>query len=205
MIAPLQGGVASAERVRSVLEEVFARPEFKPETNPVQAWIQELLHWLGTLFVDALSNVPVIQLFYVLLGVVAGVLLWLVVRGSVSRWRRRGAVLPAGAETRRASRVARLRAEARSAEACGDRVLALRLYFWALVIGLSERGDLEYRDAWTNRELFERGAPRSDAARLLRPLVPDLDARSFGRVPAGAADVERLASLCDRHLGALPT
>ena len=77
----------------------------------------------------------------------------------------------------------------------------MRLYFRALVLGLSERGELRYRDAWTNRELLELGAPRRDVLPLLLPLVPRLDAQSFGREPTTAEDVDRLASLCDRLLG----
>jgi len=110
---------------------------------------------------------------------------------------------PAGdaIEVRRAASVAALRREARAAAARGDRLGALRLLFRALVLGLSERGELEYRDAWTNRELLERGSPRRDVAPLLAGLVPRLDAQSFGREPAEPADVEHLASLCDRLLG----
>ena len=74
----------------------------------------------------------------------------------------------------------------------------------ALVLGLSERGELEYRDAWTNRELLERGSPRRDVAPILAGLVPRLDAQSFGHEPAGPADVENLSSLCDRLLGRIP-
>lgn len=92
--------------------------------------------------------------------------------------------------------------EARAKRAFAD---ALRFYAWALVVGLSERGDLEYRDAWTNRELVERGRPRPEALRVLAPLVPELDAKSFGHEPALEADVERLERLCREHLGGLAT
>ncbi|HZO10199.1 MAG TPA: DUF4129 domain-containing protein, partial [Myxococcota bacterium] len=91
------------------------------------------------------------------------------------------------------------------AAARGDRVAALRLLFRALVLGLSQRGELEYRDAWTNRELLERGAPPRDVAPVLAALVPRLDAQSFGHEPAVAEDVERLAALCDRFLGRVPS
>ena len=54
-------------------------------------------------------------------------------------------------------RVLALRAAARTARAEGDVRLALRQLFLALFLGLGERGDLRYHDAWTNRELLRRG------------------------------------------------
>jgi hypothetical protein len=111
-----------------------------------------------------------------------------------------GGPAPVAVESR-AHRVARLRAEARAADARGEHVLALRLEFTALVCGLGERGDLEYRDAFTNRELLERGRPGREAEALLRPLVPELDAKSFGGEPASHADFLALSALCDRLVG----
>jgi hypothetical protein len=78
----------------------------------------------------------------------------------------------------------------------------MRLEFTALVVGLGQRGDLEYREAFTNRELLERGRPGAEAERMLRPLVPELDRKSFGGEPAAPGDVARIAALCDRWLGA---
>jgi hypothetical protein len=87
---------------------------------------------------------------------------------------------------------------AREAADRGDHVAALRLLFRTLVVGLSERGELAYRDSWPNRELLERGAPKRDVLPILAPLVPRLDAQSFGREPAGPDDVARLTAVCDR-------
>lgn len=101
-----------------------------------------------------------------------------------------------------ASRVRELRAMAREAEAEGDWIRALRLHFFALVVGLGERGDLEYRDAWTNRELLERGRPAREVERALRPFVRLLDAHSFGNVPSGPEEVREFRALCDRMLEA---
>ncbi|MFT7487362.1 MAG: hypothetical protein ACI9F9_003223, partial [Candidatus Paceibacteria bacterium] len=90
----------------------------------------------------------------------------------------------------------------RAAQAAGEFTLALRLYFFALVIGLGERGGLEYNPAWTNRELLERGAPREDVVEALRPLVGQLDAHSFGELPTRPEQVEQFAEVCERLLGA---
>jgi hypothetical protein len=99
-----------------------------------------------------------------------------------------------------ASRVEALRARAREAEASGDWIEALRLDFFALVIGLGERGDLDYRDAWTNRELLERGMPSRKVELSLRPVVKRLDAHSFGHLPSGPEEVVEFREFCDRLL-----
>ena len=94
-----------------------------------------------------------------------------------------------------------LLAEARAARARGDLPLALRLFFFALVVGLGRVGDLEYHDAWTNRELLQRGSPSPQVARSLEGVVRELDLKGFGRVPTVAGDVDRLEALCSRLLG----
>ena len=202
--APQRGSLAEDE-VRARVEEVLARPEFQPPAGSLADWILEKL---GELF-DRLGfdfeadGLPLEMLLYLLLALATAALIALVVRALVRlrRERARGERGTPGAEELRRRRVDALRAEAAAAAAAGDRVRALRLYFTALVIGLSDRGDLEYRDAWTTRERFERGRPRSDAARELATLAPELDRKSFGGEPAAEADVERLRDLCDRWLG----
>lgn len=99
-----------------------------------------------------------------------------------------------------ASRVEEFRSRARAAEAAGDWIEALRLDFFALVIGLGERGDLDYRDAWTNRELLERGMPGKQVELALRPVVGRLDAHSFGHLPSGREEVVEFRAFCDRLL-----
>ena len=80
-------------------------------------------------------------------------------------------------------------------------VVHIGLLAFALVVGLGRRGNLEYRDAWTNRELLARGRPSTEVATLLSPLVDELDRKMFGRDETTAADVERLETLCSRWLG----
>jgi len=97
--------------------------------------------------------------------------------------------------------VAALRGEAAAAAERGDFVLALRFYLFALVVGLGEHGDLEYRSSWTNRELIERGNPQPEIKLELTRLFDELDPLIFGRRGVGQADVERLARVCDDYLG----
>jgi len=135
-------------------------------------------------------------------GLVIAVLLALLVVLFTSRLsRRKREEAMRGENARRiASRVAELRARARAAEAAGEWIEALRLDFFALVVGLGERGDLQYRDAWTNRELLDRGEPRAAVRRELKPVVVRLDAHSFGLLPSGADEVHEFRSFCDRLL-----
>lgn len=209
MIA-FQHSVSTREEVHSRLEEVFARDEFGEQRSWLAEQWMKLLdtlgEWISDLFgiADPAAAVEIVKALLWLAATV--ILVWIVVRSV--RWARNREREPAGRDLRpredlRAASVAALRREARAASERGERVAALRLLFQALVLGLSERGELEYRDAWTNRELLERGSPPRDVAPELSRLVPRLDAQSFGREPAGPEDVEHLSSLCDRLLGSL--
>lgn len=194
-----------SDAIQRALDDVLAREEFAQSKVRTPSWLEKawdnFVEWLERTFDFDLSGAGplVVKAFYVLMAAAA---IYLVVRLVVAWVRSRRATPEAALESARAARVAELLAAARAARANGDVVLALRLHFWALVIGLSERGDLEYRDAWTNRELVERGHPRPDVERILAALVPGLDAKSFGHAPASDADVEELAQLCREHLGA---
>jgi hypothetical protein len=197
-------GARDPEAIRRAVESVLARDEFVRPEDPGPSWLAKLGHeflkWLEDIFDLAPGGAGMLlqTLLYALLAIGFVLLLVALLRGALARAREPAAPGTAGL---RAARVAELLAQARAADARGELAQALRFYFWALVVGLSERGDLEYRDAWTNRELVERGHPRPEVQRLLAALVPDLDAKSFGPMPATAADVEQLSSLCREHLG----
>jgi hypothetical protein len=199
-----------ASAVRTALERVFARPEFQPERHPLRDRIDRIVRaiigWIRDFF--GISGETADRIFaglfraFIALIVVA-LVVWLV-RGTL-RAVRRGSLSDgdsAPTPDARGARVAELRERARAAEERGEHALAMRLFFWALVVGLGERGGLEYRDAWTNRELLERGAPAPNVARVLKPLVPELDRKVFGGERADSGDVARLAHLCDEMLGA---
>jgi hypothetical protein len=198
---------ADAQEVARALERVMGRAGFVP---PEKSWLARTLerlgHWLGELF--DFDAAPVsgafATLLYVLLGLSIAWLVWLVVRSIAGAWRARAearAALPPPPESL-AERLARLLAEARAADAAGDHLRALRLYFWALVVGLSQRGELAYRDAWTAREMLERGRAGAEVRARLAPLVREIDKKSFGGEPCDAADSARVAQVCRELLGA---
>lgn len=193
-----QGPPTDDSAVRAALERVLARPEFgESPLERLAAWLSERLGGPDVGRVEL-----AIPLREILLGVLAALLAALVVARLAQRRGRPGAgaraEAPGAAARRRAEELAE---QAREARAAGELARALRLYFTALVIGLGRRGDLEYRDAWTNRELLERGRPSADVRALLAPLVDELDAKGFGAAPTGEDDVERLAALCRDRLG----
>lgn len=206
--SPLQA--ADPGDVRERIRRILARDEFGHGESKIARWIGEQLDkaagWLKDLLGISDPTSARIAL-YLVLGIAALALLWAIVRLVAARRRGQGSQEEESSErpdaALRAATVAELRREARRAARSGDQIAALRLYFRALVLGLSERGELRYRDAWTNREILERGAPRREVLPLLAPLVPRLDAQSFGREPALPEDVARLAGLCDRLLGGL--
>jgi hypothetical protein len=197
-------------QIRERIDRVLAREEFRQDGNALAQWVDERLRKIARWFGDLLglsdpgSARLALQVLLVLVGIA---LVWAIARLVASRRRPRrtaaGGEDAPSSETQRGAAVAALRREARRAAESGQQVTALRLYFRALVLGLSERGELHYRDAWTNRELLERGAPRREVLPLIAPLVPRLDAQSFGKEPVAPTDVARMKDLCDRLLGGL--
>lgn len=194
-----------AERIDAALTEVLERPEFQePEPNFLTELAGDFIEWLGGLFSSeeagavGKAGMDALLILLAALGLLALALLLV----EVARSRARGARpdIPLLAPEEVAHRVEELRREARAAESVGDWIRALRLYFFATVVGLGERGDLDYRDAWTNRELFERGSPSPETRELLGPLVTELDRHSFGRRPTDAARVRVFSEACDQLL-----
>jgi hypothetical protein len=196
---------ADPERVRTLVHEILNRQEYAPAEER-GSWLADFLEWLGDVFDFQLSpggvSVAIDLARGALLIVGAAVLVWLfVVLGRALREARGRTHVEESADATLVRRVAELRAVAAAAEERGDRIEALRLYFFALVVGLGERGELRYREAWTPRELLARGELRPALHAALAPLMANLDAHSFGRMPAGEADVRRYAELCSRLLG----
>lgn len=203
MRAAAQQATAGGARVRSVVEEVLSRPEFEGDSNPLEnllgSALGDFFEWLFGLMPDIGVSSDSAELLGIVLAVLAGVGLVLLLVRFVRR--RQPSQGDQGLDPERAARVDELRRRAREAEAAGDLTLALRLHFFALVVGLGQRGRLVYSDAFTNRELLERGEPGPEVERLLRPLVDELDEHSFGRRPTGPDEVARFAGLCERLLG----
>jgi len=198
----IQGAAAplEAEEIRRHVELVLARSEFQPRRK---SWLEELLRELFDLAGDFGVAGPAVEaVLWILAFGLACLVAWLLVRGvrSLRRVASPSVELEGSAVEDVDERVQLLRRRSRAAREKGDLALALRLAFFALVVGLGRRGDLEYRDAWTYRELFERGRPSPEVRARLAPLFVELERKSFGREPTSAADVEQIEALCDSWL-----
>ncbi len=181
-----------AERVRETLAHVLQRREFQSEKSLLESILEWLLPRLGPERISFLGEL--------LTWLLAALLLFLVLRLAWQLLRRPRAApeapLPAGpppAELVR--RLTSLERAAEHARAAGELRLALRLYFLALLLALGGRGDLVYRDSWTNRELLRRGNPSPAVRGVLEELVRELEGKDFGRDEVREQDLERLAGL----------
>ena len=160
--------------------------------------------WLGEKF-DALfgglgeSSDVLVVLLIASSAIFVTAMVVVLVRGRAGRWRRRGARRVEPSEVVR-QRVEELRARARAAEGDGDLVLALRTHLFALVVGLGEVGDLEFRPTWTDRELLERGHPEPRVKAWLSGLLDELDPTTYGQQAVSQEDVRRLDWLPARSL-----
>ncbi|MEW6074481.1 MAG: hypothetical protein AB1726_18035 [Planctomycetota bacterium] len=200
----MSGGPGSipADVVRARIDEILAGE--RAGAGPTV--LERFGEWMSETFaLPAVSEEALRLLLWILAGLVLVLAVLLAARlvapaRRAARGDRGGEREPGPAAKARARA---LRREARQARAAGDLRTALRLSLFALVVGLGDRGDLAYRDAWTYRELLARGAPSGPARALLAPLVAELEAKGYGRVPATAADVDRLEALCTAHLGPL--
>lgn len=198
-------GTHTRSEIEAAVEEVLRDPRFQRGESLFARWWREIVEWLEGLFgaapegtgefVGTLAYVGLI----VAVVVAVGLLVWMMIR------LRDGGDGPPVLTTPQQAlaakvllRVEELRARAREAELRGELLTAMRLYFFALVVGLGEQGDLEYREAWTNRELFVRGKPTPDVAATLQPVLGELDEKSFGEREVLPADVAVFAGLLDR-------
>lgn len=200
MAGPPQDAPASPEHVAATLREILTR-EGIPQPPP-NNWFAD---WLASLFTFSAETEEMVGRVALVLAVAVLVATLVMLFRSIRRHglaRRDGsdaiADEPPAALLRR--HVGELRRRARAAEEAGDWVLALRLEFFALAVGLGESGALEYRDAWTNRELLERGHPRPEVRERLLPILGDLDAKTFGGAACVREDVRRMAELTDQLL-----
>lgn len=201
----------STQRVSECVDEVLLRPEFPREPGAVAQALTDFWDWFKSLFEGfgvSLPNADVgaaVEWLWGFIIVLVIVFLAYVVYRRIKDVNGRGRLPVKGMSKKVVSRMHDLRLQAESAEAEGDLTLALRLYFFALVIGLGQKGELEYNDAWTNRELLERGQTDPEVARTLKPLVGALNEHSFGERRTEPHEVRRFAELCESMLGGLVT
>lgn len=178
------------EAVRRALERALGRGEVRRAAlwQRIREWIGERLHDL--LAPLGLSAGDLRWLALLLLGALLALVLVRVAREL--RFRRGGRADARSAQAQRERRVAELRRRAEEAFARGEHGLALRLWLFALLVGLGEKGELEYRDAWTSRELVERGNPSAAVRARLAPLLDELERASFGGLAVGADEAARV-------------
>ena len=189
--------VHAAPEVRAALERVLEHPDLRPrEPDLLERGLQRLLETFGAVDVEPRAAWTILWLATAALAVLGG---WLVARAIVGRARALAAA-PGVGEERSApvdleARLAELRARAEAARAAGDLKLALRLSFFALLVALSRRGDLELREAWTPREMLERGRPSARARATLEPWLAELDLLLFGASAVSPDDLARFDAL----------
>ena len=187
-----------AARVHEVLRSVMEREGIPREPEEPGAFTRWLIDKFGSLFegLGDSSDILVVVLGLLSLAFVIALLV-AAVRGRgrrLGRWRG-GDSRAGGPPLAVRLRVEELRARARAAELDGDLVLALRTHLFALVVGLGEVGDLEFRPTWTDRELLERGDPEPRVKRWLARLLDDLDPKTFGHQTVTVDDVRRVDGL----------
>lgn len=185
-----------AERVAEELTRVLARAEFHEQ----ESLLQQFLGWLGAhIGGERASEVAGVLLAALLIG-----LLFLLLRAVRRSARLRHGATPGGAVAGLGpglhGRLLQLKEAADRARAAGDARLALRLLFEALLVALGGRGDLEFRPAWTNRELVRRGRHAPGTRALLDQLVRDFEPKEFGSARIEPGDLARLDALLEPHL-----
>ncbi len=197
MIIPVQE-LIEAEAVRQRAAEVILGLAPRSEEP---SWLERLFDRLnfGRLFgswADANSGVLGILLLTLAAIVVLGLVV-LVARQIDWRRGRHAALEGADPHAKVRETMEQLLARAREARSSGQRLSALRLLFAAFVVGLTRRGDLEFRDAWTNLELARRGAHTEELRRSLMPLVVELDGLVYGGREITDSHLNRLEQLVE--------
>jgi hypothetical protein len=199
-VTAVQETARDPSAVASALERVFERPELRSaEDDEASQWLEGLLEILDG---DGLVGDLAGWVLLILAGMSLGFLAVWVARqfrgtGGQGRALARAAPAPAGTAAP-VDEWLELRRRAREARERGELALALRLSFAALLVGLGRAGGLQYRDAWTARELLARGRPAPELAAALGPLVEGIDARTFGSTPVSAADLDQVEQLSAR-------
>jgi len=188
-----------ADEVARALERVLARAEFHERPG----LLDELADWITDHLRIPFPPETMRAVLWGLVGVGAVILVVLLLRffAAGRAWRSAAEEERAASGPDLAARVAALRRAAREARARGELALALRHGLHALVLGMGGRGALEFREAWTNRELLTRGRPSPEAHATLQPLVDEIEAKEYGGRATTDADVDRVEEQCERFLG----
>ena len=191
--------------MQRVLDEILAR-----DAEVENPWFERFFEWVVGLFSmpersmgSAAAWWSQLQLAVIALALLG--LLFLIMRYVITLLVERYGVARDGTENVVPvhERVAALRLAALQARRDGDWQVSLQKQFFALVLGLGQRGDLEFRDAWTNRELLALGSPTHSVQAVLKPLLEELEPKEFGRASVESHDLDRLEALAVDYFGAL--
>jgi hypothetical protein len=190
----------SADEIRQAAVRVFARPEFRPTETGAGGWLlrqlAEFFQWLGGLYeaAPALFWLILIGCVIALVGLIA--LMVFQVRSAFAGGRGRRAGSAEQAE--RARRSAAYRDEADRRAAAGDYTEAVRHLFLSLVYRFDERGRINFRGEYTNREYLDLLSDRGSIRDAVRVLVDTLDDHWYGQRPCGRPQYEQCRAVYDR-------
>ena len=202
MARELLAGPANPARdpdsIRHAAHDILAQPQFR--TIPPSP-VDRARHWLGQQASKLLDETLSGHLSLIgagVLVVIAGLLVWLIVRG-IRNLRADQARGPAVASTRRPP--ADWLAEAAASEARGDWRAALRARYRALVAELSRRGLVEEIPGRTTGEYRAEVAVNLPRSAAEFSTATDLfEAAVYGHRPAGPDETTQIRDLAARVL-----
>jgi predicted lipid-binding transport protein (Tim44 family) len=191
-------------QVHRAVEEVLARPEFRPAARPlldrIWTWIVTLLGGLlADLTATTAGSIIGLALFAVIL-----ILLGLLAARFI-RTMSRSPEVEAAVVARPQRSTAEWRAEAEAHEAAGEWRQAVRCRYRALVADLASRGVVEEVPGRTSGEYrgeVDRNFP--DAAEAFGGATEVFDRAWYGRSPTGAGEAARFRELAGRVLERAP-
>jgi Domain of unknown function (DUF4129) len=192
-------------QIHRAVDEVLARPEFRPAARPlldrIWSWIVErlgeLLASLTATTAGSLIGLGIFALILLLLGLLAA-------RFVRSMSRSPEVAAQVVATPRRSA--AAWRAEAEAHEAAGEWRQAVRCRYRALVADLASRGVVEEVPGRTSGEYrgeVDRNLP--GAAEAFAGATVVFDRAWYGRQPTGEGEAARFRDLAGRVLDRVPT
>jgi hypothetical protein len=183
-----QGGPPDSERLRAVIDSVFAGPQYQWETplDPFaplrRAWL-----WLVTWFQELRAASP--PTYWILVGILVLILLTILGHAAWVAWRTVSS--DAAAELRDAPSRLEIRnaawygREAERLAAAGRFAEAMQADFLRLVLQLDARQLVRFHPSRTPNEYVREPTLSPDSRRELGELVRRLYAYVFARVPCG--------------------
>jgi Domain of unknown function (DUF4129) len=192
-------------QIHRAVDEVLARPEFRPAAQPL---LDRIWSWIVTRLGELLASLQATTAGS-LIGLAIFVLILLVLGLLAARFVRTMSSSPevaaAVVATPRRS-VAEWRGEAEAHEAAGEWRQAVRCRYRALVADLASRGVVEEVPGRTSGEYRgEVGRNLPDASEAFAGATEVFDWAWYGRQPTGEGEAARFRDLAGRVLDRAPT